>query len=99
MEEKGEIIVSELNQEGGGGEEGEGEEENNGSRKIWKGLSSIGSSLLFGMEYVGEIIADVLGLDDSKFQDVIDSMTEEDWRIAIQVTKTKKEKMKSFSYF
>lgn len=55
------------------------------SSKILKGLSLLGSSILSGMEYVGEIVADVLGLDDSKFQDIIDNMTEEDWKVAIEV--------------
>ena len=34
---------------------------------------------------LGEMVADAIGLDDSKFQDVIDSMTEEEWRVAVQV--------------
>jgi len=34
------------------------------------------------LEAAGEFVASVLGLDDSKYQYVIDSMTEEDWKIA-----------------
>lgn len=33
----------------------------------------------------GEGVADLLGLDDSKFQDVIDTMTEEEWEEAREV--------------
>ena len=34
------------------------------------------------MEYVGEIVANMLGLNESKYQYVLDSMDENDWRIA-----------------
>jgi hypothetical protein len=37
------------------------------------------------METVGEVVANVLGLNESKFQYVIDQMTEEDWAIAKEV--------------
>lgn len=38
----------------------------------------LGRRIVAGMEYVGEIVADVLGIDDAKYQDVYDSMTEEE---------------------
>jgi hypothetical protein len=34
------------------------------------------------LQVAGEIVASVIGLNDSKFQYVIDNMTEEDWKIA-----------------
>ena len=34
------------------------------------------------MQGIGEVIANILGLNDSKFQYVIDNMTEEDWKVA-----------------
>jgi hypothetical protein len=37
------------------------------------------------MSLEGEMVAGIIGLDDSKFQDVIDNMTEEDWKVAVQV--------------
>lgn len=37
------------------------------------------------MEYVGEVMVSLLGLDESRYQYVIDGMTEEDWEIARQV--------------
>mmetsp|Transcript_13628 Transcript_13628/g.13194 ORF Transcript_13628/g.13194 Transcript_13628/m.13194 type:complete len:135 (+) Transcript_13628:88-492(+) len=49
---------------------------------VWQGALWTGSKLLFGIEYIGEIVANVMGLNDSKYQDVIDQMDENDWRIA-----------------
>jgi hypothetical protein len=34
---------------------------------------------------LGEGVAGILGIDDSKFQDVIDTMTEEEWEAAKEV--------------
>lgn len=34
------------------------------------------------MEYVGEIVANIMGLNESKYQYVLDSMDENDWKIA-----------------
>lgn len=53
--------------------------------RLLSNLTHLAHNIYDGMEYVGEVVAGMLGLDDSKFQDVIDNMTEEDWRIAIQV--------------
>lgn len=50
--------------------------------------SFLGSIKLFGkkvfsaMEYVGEVVAGVLGIDDSKFQWVMDGMSQEEWEAA-----------------
>lgn len=41
-------------------------------KKIVNGFRKAFGAVIQGMEYVGEMVADVLGLDDSKFQDVID---------------------------
>ena len=50
-----------------------------------RGLQWVGLRLLFGAEFVGEIVANVLGLNESKFQYVIDGMSEEDWEVAREV--------------
>ena len=39
------------------------------------------------MEYVGEIVCNLMGLTESKYQYVIDSMDENDWRIARELEK------------
>lgn len=52
---------------------------------VLRGLKWLGLRLLSGMETVGEVVANVLGLNESKFQYVIDSMTEEDWNVAREV--------------
>jgi hypothetical protein len=36
-----------------------------------------------GIEFVGETVANAVGLTDSRYQWVIDSMTEEDWQVLI----------------
>lgn len=37
------------------------------------------------MEIVGETVASILGIDDSKYQDIIDGMTPEEWEAALAV--------------
>lgn len=61
-----------------------------GERTVWNELRWIGGKILSGMEYIGEGVADVLGLDDSHFQYVLDGMDEEDWEIAIAVANKRK---------
>ena len=41
--------------------------------------------------FVGEIVSSILGLEDSIFQDVADSMTEEDWIAAEELNKKREE--------
>lgn len=43
-----------------------------------KTLSWVGTKVAETVDYVGEGVVSVLGLDDSRFQDVIDNMTEEE---------------------
>jgi hypothetical protein len=45
----------------------------------------LGASLLHTLEAVGETVADVLGLDEPKFQYVVDSMTEQELEEARKV--------------
>ena len=47
-----------------------------GSLKLW------GKKVFSAMEYVGEAVAGVLGIDDSKFQWVMDGMSQEEWEAA-----------------
>ena len=41
--------------------------------------------------FIGEIVASVLGLEDSIFQDVADSMTEDDWKAAEELNRERDE--------
>ena len=59
----------------------------------WKGLKSLGLNIFAALQNVGEGVADFLGLNDSKFQYVIDTMTEEDWRKAEEVDKTRRRQL------
>lgn len=59
----------------------------------WKGLKSLGLNIFTMLQNVGEGVADFLGLNDSKFQYVIDAMTEEDWRKAREVDKSRRRQL------
>ncbi len=52
------------------------------AEKVVNSLTSFGWWVFAKLQAAGEMVASVLGLDDSKYQYVIDSMTEEDWKIA-----------------
>jgi hypothetical protein len=49
----------------------------------WKRLVWVGEKVLGGMEAVGEVVAGILGLDESRFQYVIDGMDKADWQLAV----------------
>ena len=51
---------------------------------MWVSIRSC-SLLYYSYPCKGEGVADILGLDDSKFQDIVDSMTEEEWEVAREV--------------
>ncbi len=53
--------------------------------RILSGLYWLGTKIFFGMESVGNVVVSVLGLDQSRYQYVIDGMTQEDWKIAKEV--------------
>ncbi len=53
--------------------------------RILSGLYWLGTKIFFGMESVGNVVVSVLGLDQSRYQYVIDGMTQEDWKLAKQV--------------
>ena len=38
--------------------------------------------IFYAMEFVGEIVCNIIGLNESKYQYVLDSMDENDWKIA-----------------
>lgn len=46
--------------------------------KFTRSASWFGLAVLSGMERVGEAVVSVLGLDESRYQDVLDNMTEEE---------------------
>jgi hypothetical protein len=52
---------------------------------MWEGITWAINKLIGGAEYVGEIVANVIGLNESKFQYVMDSMTEEEWAEARRI--------------
>lgn len=54
-------------------------------KNILSGLEWLGLKLLYGAETIGEVVANVLGLNESKYQYVIDGMTEEDWKVAREI--------------
>ena len=49
----------------------------------WGRIKWVGHKIFLGMEYIGEAVAGVLGLDESRFQYVIDGMNAEDWQAAV----------------
>ena len=57
----------------------------------YEGLSWVGTKMLAAADYVGEGVANILGLNESKFQYVIDGMSAEDWKIARQIHENRKE--------
>jgi hypothetical protein len=59
--------------------------ENNKSRSVGGFFVHVGASILRALEAVGETVADVLGLDEPKFQYVVDSMTEQELEEARKV--------------
>lgn len=51
-----------------------------------------GSTTIYrGMEMIGEVLVSLLGLDQSRYQYVIDGMTAEDWERAREVQKRREE--------
>lgn len=50
------------------------------SMSIW-----LGTTIFTTMERIGETVVDVLGLDESRYQDVLDTMTEEEMQRAKEV--------------
>ena len=53
----------------------------------WEAIKSTSWRIFVVLQDVGEVVASVLGLNDSKFQYVIDNMSEEDWRVAREVNR------------
>ena len=43
------------------------------------------------VEYIGETVIEILGLDDSMYQDVLDNMTEEEMEYACEVNREREE--------
>ena len=53
--------------------------------RIWNCAKWTGLKIFNTMDAIGEVVCHVLGLDDSRYQYVIDGMDENDWRIAREV--------------
>mmetsp|Transcript_7669 Transcript_7669/g.10589 ORF Transcript_7669/g.10589 Transcript_7669/m.10589 type:complete len:197 (-) Transcript_7669:116-706(-) len=56
-----------------------------------RGSKWLGSKALQIMESVGEVVISILGLEDSRFQDVLDGMTEEEMERAEQINQQREE--------
>ena len=61
----------------------------------WDVLKATGYRVFIALQNVGEVVASILGLNESKFQYVIDNMTEEDWRIAKEVQKRREAELEN----
>ncbi|GMH50559.1 hypothetical protein TrRE_jg10225 [Triparma retinervis] len=53
--------------------------------KLWHRSVAVLGKALYVAEYAGEIIAQVFGLNESRYQYVIDNMSEDDWAKARKV--------------
>ena len=53
--------------------------------RIWVCARWTGLKVFYTMDYIGEIVCHVLGLDESRYQYVIDGMDENDWRQAREI--------------
>lgn len=53
--------------------------------RVWSCAKWTGLKIFNTMDAIGEIVCHVLGLDDSRYQYVIDGMDENDWRVAREV--------------
>eukprot|EP01041_Mallomonas_annulata_P014234 gene14234-30284_t len=51
----------------------------------WSSVVYYATKVFHTLEYIGEVVADILGLNDSKYQWVIDGMDEEDWKAAREI--------------
>ena len=57
---------------------------------VWGFFHRAGARILGVMDYIGESVVEALGLDDSKFQYVIDGMDKEDWEKAVTVDRERR---------
>ena len=53
--------------------------------RIWTCAQWTGLKVFYTMDYIGEIVCRVLGLDESRYQYVIDGMDDNDWRQAREI--------------
>ena len=53
--------------------------------RMWNCAKWTGLKIFNTMDAIGEVVCHVLGLDDSRYQYVIDGMDENDWQIAREV--------------
>ena len=61
----------------------------------WETIKSTSWRIFVVLQDVGEVVASLLGLNESKFQYVIDNMTEEDWRIAREVQRRREAELEN----
>ena len=53
--------------------------------RVWSCAKWTGLKIFNTMDAIGEVVCHMLGLDDSRYQYVIDGMDENDWRVAREV--------------
>lgn len=61
------------------------------SQKVARAMSWFGCKVFAGMEWVGEGVVSLLGLDESRFQDVLDGMDEDEMAAARAVNAKRQE--------
>jgi hypothetical protein len=57
---------------------------------FWGFMHVTGTKILGVMDYVGETVVGILGLDDSKFQYVMDGMDTDDWEKAVAIDRERR---------
>ena len=50
-----------------------------------------GKHVFHRLEIIGEAVAEYIGLNDSRFQHIIDGMSEEEWQQALEVNRQREE--------
>lgn len=64
--------------------------------KMWHRSVAVLGKMLYVAEYAGEVIAQVFGLNESRYQYVMDNMTKEDWEKAQKVNEEREKEWADF---
>eukprot|EP00519_Triparma_laevis_P013541 CAMPEP_0182490566 /NCGR_PEP_ID=MMETSP1321-20130603/383_1 /TAXON_ID=91990 /ORGANISM="Bolidomonas sp., Strain RCC1657" /LENGTH=160 /DNA_ID=CAMNT_0024692773 /DNA_START=96 /DNA_END=578 /DNA_ORIENTATION=- len=64
--------------------------------KLWHRSVAVLGKMLYVAEYAGEVIAHVFGLNESRYQYVMDNMTKEDWEKAHKVNEEREAEWEQF---
>lgn len=63
---------------------------------FWESLVWMKNKTISGVEFVGECVASAIGLDESRFQEQLDGMTEEEWNYALKVQEQREEEERQY---